>query len=238
MNKLICTLLLSLFSSFAFAQKGNKSIIKVKLSDNSPFTISIDGRNYNKVGKSIIVGDLPSGRHYLKIYSYTAYTSGRGGRARVMYEADLRISKGTITTLTYDMEEQKLYAKTEFIDGSYSDEQVYADDHSSNNNSREDIYDNGSFSKKDMQDLKQRVDDRITDTDKQKLMQSVLGTRSYSTEQMREMLSWLGFESTRVEFAKWGYNNVTDKKNYWKLESEFTFSSSKDDFNKYINSKR
>jgi hypothetical protein len=89
-----------------------------------------------------------------------------------------------------------------------------------------------------MSDLKRRVDDRIGDSDKQKLVEGVLKDRRYTTEQMRSMLSWFSFESTKVAVAKWGYDNVSDKQNYWKLESEFTFTSSKEEFNSYINGRR
>jgi hypothetical protein len=48
------------------------------------------------------------------------------------------------------------------------------------------------------------------------------------------MLSWFSFESTRLEFAKWAYDGTIDRQNYWKLEDEFSFSSSKTELSQHI----
>ncbi|MBZ0097967.1 MAG: DUF4476 domain-containing protein, partial [Taibaiella sp.] len=88
----------------------------------------------------------------------------------------------------------------------------------------------------DLKDMEARVEERITDTDKLKLMKSVLEDRTYYSVQVRTMLNWLVFESSRVDFAKWSYERVLDKQDYWKLEDAFTFSSSKDEFNEHIRS--
>jgi hypothetical protein len=94
---------------------------------------------------------------------------------------------------------------------------------------------NGStFSQRDMEDLRSRVTSRITDSDKEKLMKTALDGRSPSTSQVREMLGWLSFDDTKLDFAKWAYSSVADRQNYWKLEDAFSFCATKDDFNKYI----
>jgi hypothetical protein len=215
-----------------------RSVLRFRLSDNSRLAVSIDDRYYDKQGKSITIGDLPPGRHYIKIYKYVPYRDG-GGRARELYRGGIKISSGTISSFTYDLNDGKLYANVEFIDGSYRDN----DDAYNNNRNDDRRRDNNSFNphkwnETDMEDLKKRVDERITDGDKVKLMQNVLKNRNYTTEQMRVMLNWLSFDDSKVTLAKWGYDYVSNKENCWKLESEFTFSSSKEEFNNYISSKK
>ena len=65
-----------------------------------------------------------------------------------------------------------------------------------------------------------------------------LEQKTYTTNDVRTMANWLAFESSRLDLAKAAYNNVSDKSNYWKLEDVFTFSSTKDEFNKYVKSKK
>jgi len=249
MKKLFFTLVISVVSIASLLAQPRRSIVKVRMSDNSRIAVSIDDRYYDKQGTSITIGDLPAGRHYLKIYRYTPYATGRGGKARVVYSGGLRLSEGTITEMTYDVRKNDVYATTEFIDDSYengNNNNNRYEDRRDRHDDRDDIYDRGSnnggynrtWTQQDMNDLKNRVDDRIGDSDKQKLVESVLKDRRYTTEQMRSILSWFSFESTKVELAKWGYDNVSDRQNYWKLESEFTFTSSKDEFNNYINGRR
>lgn len=247
MKKLLFTLILMAVTVANLFAQSRRSIIKVRLSDNSRLAVSINDRYYDKQGTSITIGDLPAGRHYIKIYRYVPYATGRGGKARVVYSGGIRLSEGTISEFTYDVRRNEIYATTEFIDDTYDDrrddrrDDRYDDRRDDRYEEHDDIYNNRRgrvWTQQDMSDLKKRADDRMMDGEKQKLMQSVLQDRRYTTEQMRTMLNWLSFESTKVEVAKWGYDNVSDKQNYWKLESEFTFSSSKDEFNNYINGRR
>jgi hypothetical protein len=240
MKKVLFTLLLALVAFINVDAQPRRSVCRFKLSDNSRLAVSIDERFYDKQGKSITIGDLPAGRHYIKIYKYVPYRDG-GGRAREVYRGGIRISSGTISNFTYDLNDGKLYANTEFIDDSYRNDNS---DDAYNNNRPDDrrrdnsVFNQHNWNQTDMDDLKKRVDDRITDGDKIKLMESVLKNRNYTTDQMRVMLNWLSFDDSKVTLAKWGYDYVSNKENYWKLESEFTFSSSKEEFNNYISSKR
>lgn len=245
MKRLFSTLLLVFAGIALYAQGGARSVLRFKLSDDSRLAVSIDNRYYDKQGRSITVGDLPAGRHYIKIYKYMPYNDARGGKAREVYRGGIRISSGTITNFTYDMRDGKLYANTEFLDGSYRDDNDGRNDHDAYGRDRrddhrrsDDMYYTRNWTDDDMRDLKKRVEERITDSDKLKLIQSVLKDRRYTTEQMRSMINWLSFDDSKVNLAKWGYDFVSDRQNYWKLESEFTFSGSKDDFNTYINGRK
>jgi hypothetical protein len=86
----------------------------------------------------------------------------------------------------------------------------------------------------DMDALRRKVEDKITDTDKEKLLKGELGNRQVTTEQVRVMLGWLSFESSRLDFAKWAYGRCADPGNYQKLEDVFDFGSSKEEFNRAI----
>lgn len=216
--------------SIAIAQQKQRSVIRVALSDDSRLAISIDDRYYDKQGRSLTVGDLPAGRHRLKIYSFVPYKNRKGGRARTLYSGMITISEGTITYLTYDINNDRLRAKTEYLETNNwkNESDATHRDHSYRN----------QLNEQDISALKAAVDERITDTDKQKLVQSVLEGRSYTTEQVRTIISWFNFESTKLDVAKWAYKGVSDKQNYWKVESDFTYSSSKDEFNTYISSQK
>lgn len=252
MKRLLLFMLLAVISIAQVSAQARRSIIRVRLSDDSRLAVSLNDRYYDKQGRSITIGDLPAGRHFIKIYRYTPYTNGRGGKARVIYSGGIRISAGTITDMEYDVRNNQLYTQVEFIDDTYDDrrddrwddrrDDRWDDRRDDRRDDRDDVYDrhrnSRSWTQQDMNDLKRRVDERIGDSDKQKLIQNVLQDRRYTTEQMRSILSWLSFESTKLEVAKWGYDNVIDKRDYWKLESEFSFNSSKDEFNNYINGRR
>ncbi len=86
---------------------------------------------------------------------------------------------------------------------------------------------NLNLSANEMNQLSLAVKERITDTDKQKLMQQDLENKIMSTAQISIMLDWLTFEGSRLEFAKWAYPRVSDRTNYGQLKAKFSFLSSK-----------
>ena len=45
------------------------------------------------------------------------------------------------------------------------------------------------------------------------------------------------FEADKLTFVKWAYDSTYDVDNYYKLNSMFTFSSSKEELNEYLESK-
>jgi len=225
MKNVFFTIIFLLAATAGFAQ-ARRAILKVRLSDQSPLTVTIDNRVYEKHGRSITIGDLPAGSHYVKVYEYRAYRDADGGHAKLLYAGNIRTKRNTVTTCTVDPNTGRVRVRTQPL----GEEEEWND-----RRDPDQRYDSrNTLNRRDMEDLKQRADERITDTDKMKLLKSALGNSSYYTDQVQQIMGWLSFESSKLEFAKWAYAGVVDAKNYWKLESEFSFSSSKDEFNEYI----
>lgn len=55
-----------------------------------------------------------------------------------------------------------------------------------------------------------------------------------STGQAREILKLFGFEQTKLEFAKWVYDYVYDKQNFYQVNDVFDFSISVDELQAYL----
>ena len=238
MSRLLYSLVIVLTTAVAaFARNDERSVLEIRLSDHSPLVVSIDGRQYDKYGRTITIGNLPKGWHDLRVYEYLEYKKG-GARAKLLYTGRIRIAAGSVTECVVDIETRRMRIHTMDIEDAYVDYDQPHTDEPGNPTGEEPYTNSNVLNNKDLNDLKTRVDDRITDTDKLKLMKSVLEQRTYYSVQVRTMLNWLAFESSRLDFAKWSYNRVLDKQEYWKLEDMFTFSSSKDEFNEHISSSR
>lgn len=230
MSRLVYTLLF-IITAFvpATAQYSQRSVLEIRTNDHEPIVVSVDNRYYDRHGRTITIGNLPRGWHDLRVYEYLEYKKG-GGRAKLLYTGRIRIDAGTVTHCIVDKQTGRMRIRTMDIEDAYLDY-----DQPDNN----DVPGTNSniLTDKDLTDLKARVDDRITDTEKLKLMKSVLGERTYYSVQVRRMMEWLTFEDSKLDFAKWSYDRALDKQDYWKLEDLFTFSSSKDEFNEYISSR-
>jgi hypothetical protein len=236
MSRLVYTLLF-VVTAFtpAMAQYSQRSVLEIRMNDHEPIVVSVDNRYYDRHGRTITIGNLPRGWHDLRVYEYLEYKKG-GGRAKLLYTGRIRIEAGTVTNCVVDRQTGRMRIRTMDIEDAYLDYDQPDNDRYNDNNDRRDRNSN-ILNNQDLNDLKARVDDRITDTEKLKLMKSVLEQRTYYSVQVRTMMDWLAFEGSRLDFAKWSYDKVLDKQDYWKLEDMFTFSSSKDEFNEYISSR-
>lgn len=231
MSRLVYTLLfvITVFSP-VFAQYQQRSVLEIRMNDHEPIVVSVDNRYYDRHGRTITIGNLPKGWHDLRVYEYLEYKKG-GGRAKLLYTGRIRIQAGTVTHCVVDRQTGRMRIRTMDIEDAYLDY-----DQPDNDSDRPGSHSN-ILNNQDLNDLKARVDDRVTDTEKLKLMKSVLEERTYYSVQVRTMVDWLAFEASRLDFAKWSYERILDKQDYWKLEDVFTFSSSKDEFSEHINSR-
>ncbi len=85
-----------------------------------------------------------------------------------------------------------------------------------------------------MTELRRQVEDEVADTQKDRILRSKLQTRDISAAQALEMMRWLAFESTRLDFAIWAFDRAADPENFGALEREFLSSESKTAFRKAI----
>lgn len=63
---------------------------------------------------------------------------------------------------------------------------------------------------------------------------TVASKNCLSTDQVLKICKLFSFEDNKLVFAKHAYRFTTDKKNYFKVADAFTFSSNKEELNKFI----
>lgn len=59
-----------------------------------------------------------------------------------------------------------------------------------------------------------------------------------STDQVKQIMELFSFEDSKLEYAKFAYDYTVDKNNFYTLGKVFTYSSSKEDLNNFIEKKR
>lgn len=260
----------------AFAQSRRYAMLKLRLSDQSPISVYLDGRFIDRGTNSLTLDGIRPGFHRLEVYSEAGYRR----RPVRIYTGNIRLQPATVNIGVVDVYNRALRLRTRPMEGrEYSEDRddrgdrrrEYPKDNRDDfdgqgqdyGKDRDDIYGNGSdnadgtdsgegygsfphgrgnassydgngFTERDMDDLHSRVAGRITDSDKEQLMKSALDGRTVYTDQVRQMLGWLSFDDTKLDFAKWAYKLAGDKQNYWKLEDAFSFESSKEEFSKAI----
>jgi len=74
--------------------------------------------------------------------------------------------------------------------------------------------------------------------DRMNVAKQFLESNCLTTAQVKQLAPLFTFEGDRLEFVKAAYPKVADRANYWKLNSAFTFSSSKDALNAFLKGKK
>jgi len=68
-----------------------------------------------------------------------------------------------------------------------------------------------------------------------KVAQQIFNSNCLTSSQVKEIMLIFSFEETRLDFAKFAYGRTFDLGNYYKVNDAFTFSSSIDELDAYIN---
>jgi hypothetical protein len=237
MKRILLLTVLLITTISVFAQRGaTGASLKIKLTTNQMLSVAVDDRYYERRGTSLTIGNIPNGRHYLKVYNYRIGRSGNG-RANLVYSGYVDLRPASHNTAIVDPFQRKLTMRTV---STYIRERndPYENWNDPNYDKYDDGYNSNELRNQEVADLDNRVQDRSMDGDKLKLVQTALNGRTYYTDQLRTMVGWFSFESTKLDFLKGAYDNTIDKENYWKLEDVFSFSSSKDELNDFVNARK
>ncbi len=81
---------------------------------------------------------------------------------------------------------------------------------------------------------KQSIKSKSFEDSKLTLAKQILNSNCLLSSQVKEVMLIFDFENTRLDFAKMAWGKTFDPGNYYKLNDAFTFESSIDDLNKFI----
>lgn len=256
--KRICFFILSLFAAIpALQAQSNRSAVRIAFNDGSPVVVTLDDRRYKKHGTSLTIGDLPPGKHYLKVYAYTPFKASNGGNAELIFQGKVKIKANMFYNGIVDISNGTLTMNPEPLQGQANPPQNAPQPNSFNSGNDGQMADNNTnnnpaanapatamkdmppydFKVNDMGKLKLQIDKLETDSDKLKLMKSTLDKRTYITDEIRQMFSWLSFDDSRLDFVKWAYKGVVDPENYSSLGNEFSFGDTQKAFEQFLQGK-
>ena len=86
----------------------------------------------------------------------------------------------------------------------------------------------------DFESAKQTIKNENFDETRLDLAKQIASSNCLNTHQIIDICSLITFEASKLEFAKFGYEHCVDPRNYFKVANSFTFSSSKQELNSYI----
>jgi len=241
--KTIFTLFASLFMSIAvFAAARPSSIITVKSADNTDIRVILDGKRFEPHDDAIMFGSMEPGSHSIKIYRQrrNGWFSLPVAGYELVYNTIVDLKRRTHLFITVErngrisMQENRL-KRTSDRDRDYNRDNEYSGqwgDHDSHEGYA------GAMSDREFRQVLNSISDEWLESNKFKSASHIVKNNSLSTAQVEQILLLFNFENNKLELAKDAYLNTVDKKNYPMLFDQFSYSSSKRELEKYIDSCR
>lgn len=92
------------------------------------------------------------------------------------------------------------------------------------------------MSEGDFNSAKGSISSKPFEENKLTIAKQIIGSNCLTCGQVKQIMMLFSFEQTKLDFAKYAYGYTYDLGNYYKLNDAFTFSSSIDELNAYIQS--
>lgn len=93
------------------------------------------------------------------------------------------------------------------------------------------------MSDSDFQSARNSVEKQSFSDNQLQVAKQIVNSNCLTSAQVRELMNIFSFEDTRLDLAKYCYGYTYDLGNYYKVNDAFTFSSSVDELNQYIQSR-
>ena len=84
--------------------------------------------------------------------------------------------------------------------------------------------------------MMERISDAAFADDKVSMAKQILRTNCIVIEQLVEILEEISFDEDQLNLAKFAYDHVYDLENYYEVYGVFSFSSSSDELDDFIES--
>lgn len=193
----------------------------LQLNGRSSYIIYWDNNSHHYSGGNFIITDIFEGNHYLKIYRYKSgpHPHGMNYSKFLVYQGSVYIPASTRTTAHINQFGQFAILKQEPL--------PYFDPNPS-------PFYNPPMSAVAFRQLLDVIDDATFDSSKLQIAEQAARKNYLTAQQIATITELFGFESSRVKFAKSAYRNCVDPGNYFLVYKAFTFSSSIDELNRYI----
>lgn len=240
---LLIVLMISIVSVKAHGSHSIKSDFNLKLWNNSSFKIIVDNYHYNNEN-FFKLNNIRPGIHHIKVIKRKKNTHGYGMFTQVLYNGTVNIPRNSRVMATVTPN-RKLNLKIikKHKGGQYHNQHNHNQCGSTcdqsiganwiNNNCVGNY--NYVMNPNSFNQLIKTMNNANFDSRKFNIAEQAIQQNNFSTEQVVTLVNQFTFDSSRLKLAKLAYTKTVDKENYFLVNSSFTFNSSVNSLNEYIN---
>jgi hypothetical protein len=238
----IITLMFS-FIVFAATAAMNPSRLSVTSFSNAALSVEVDGNRYDRVPGSLVINDLASGYHKIKVYEVRIERRGfrKFEAMNLIYSSSLLLKPHHHLNIAISPS-GKIKISEEMM-------RRYDRDDRGRNNPRnshhpyEDKYSDGRRYSQPMSDrmfmsAKETIRRESFDKDKLMIAKQIVANNSFYSSQVKELVQLFSFDDAKLDLAKFAYARTLDRNNYFILYDAFAFRRSKEELVNYTQQNR
>jgi len=239
MKKVFTLALIALTVLSASAQFG-QSILNLRLSDNAPFKVYIDGQQTGGVGNVARLTNLHGGKHFLQVMRVGNSWGHHGMNSAFKGMIVLTANAESWVTVFPEMQKVKFDDIRAFADPNQCHPRLPVRERCETELQPRcpiaPVTPIGPMPmcQNDFSQLKQTIDNAGFESTRLNIFKQALGYNYFTTSQVRELMQLFWFESSKLEVAKLAYPKTVDQNNYYLVNNEFGFSSSVNALGDYI----
>jgi len=241
------------------------SDVTVTFSGNKNYQVVIDGRYIGAndyYNNTVNLNNLRPGQHSIQVYKANANKRWNGNKTlyssnftlRPQYDLFINVDKKGRVQMNERFNND--YGRNNRYDrnnGNWGNDRYGRNDHDDyGRHDRENNYDrnnsgynNGGYnnysqtmSSADFNQLVSRINSQLFSSGKLNTAKEAVSRNYFITAQVRQLLQLFSSDNDKLELAKLAYRNTVDQRSYYNLYDVFSFQSSRDELNRYINGGR
>jgi hypothetical protein len=234
--KTVFTLLLAtIITTAAFAADEGRLSITVAVQKDA--VVYVDGRTYQPDDNSIVIDNIRSGNHSIKVYRKMSNRNNNGRnnnrnnqREELLYSSTVYVRPAYHVDIVVNrfgkalVDEKAINTR----DDDWGRDDNWGRDRDNNNSY------NRAMSDNDFNALHQKIKGAWFGSSKMNLAKDAFSRNYFSTSQVRQILQLFNPDSDKLELAKLAYRNTVDQRSFFQLYDVFSFQSSKDELDRYI----
>lgn len=217
------------------------SYFNISLYDENEFYVAFDSYSYSEPGNFAEFDNIQPGEHSLTVIKYDASMSARGN---ILYEGKVKIPAGyDVYAVIDEYNSINIYKKVKYGTNRCNCENRKRIGEQTGEKQKEKRTETSDECKykiiksDDFKELKNSINNRSFETSNVDIAKTALEKNYFSSQQIRELLSFFTFENSKLDLAKYSYNKVCDKQNFYKVYEAFNFDSSIEELKNYISGK-
>ncbi|MBI4646812.1 MAG: DUF4476 domain-containing protein [Bacteroidia bacterium] len=210
-----------------------RSSLTLSMYEQGLYTVILDNQTITKATAIFSFNNIWSGVYLLKVIRQDPNSFNHLGFTETIYEGYIEIPDDSRVYASIDRygELRIVKVKPLYAGPLHNDMNNSIDSYHSHYDNE---YNNYYSSQAGFELLRQTILDASFDSDKLKIAKQAAISGRLSSMKVLAIIELFTFESTKLSFAKFAYQYVVDRENYYIVNNAFTFSSTIDELNEYI----